>query len=208
MRSTVVLAIEDDKDFLKSILSVVDNSSKPTNICMVSNSNISEKSLQTIDVFFNSCCDKSITNTENTKEYTIKTINHKDINYTYIKLNNTGLDAKGLKTFAVKYMYSKTDIFFTLSSGSVYLSNFIETMIDKFKDNLTGVAYSDYIANGRYKYLSTIHPMVNFTIPIEEMAFSKNVVDKESFNCDSLEIIRKAFEKSIIRYIPEALFVT
>ena len=207
MKSTVILPIEDSKDFLKSVLSVVDNTVKPTNICMISNGAISESSADIINVFFNSCCSQSQVIYEQFKDYSIKKISHNNVNYIYIKTVDT-LDVKALQVFAIQKMYSQTDIYMTLSSGSAYMSNFIEKTLKKFEDKLTGIVYSDYITNGQYQYLSTIHQLVNYFIPIKEISFSKEVINKESFIVEPMDLIRNAFNKALVRYIPEALFVT
>ena len=207
MRSTVILPIEDNKDFLKSIMSIIENTVKPTNICIVSNCDISKNSVDIINVFFNSCCNQSSITYEQFKDYNIKIATNNNITYTYIQTVKN-LNLKDLHVFAIQKMYDKTDVYMSLSSGSIYMSNCIEKILKKFEDRLTGIVYSDYISNEQYQYLSTIHSLVNYFIPIKEMAFSKEVINKDAFVLDPMEVIRNAFDKALVRYIPEALFIT
>lgn len=207
MKSTVILPIEDSKDFLKSIMSVVENTVKPTNICLISNNMISKSSIDILNVFFNSCCNQSNISYEQFKDYSIKKVTYNGINYIYIQTSEP-LDLKSLQVFGIQKMYSQTDIYMTLSSGSLYMSNFIEKTLKKFEDRLTGIVYSDYISNEQYQYLSTIHQLVNYFIPIKEISFSKEVINKDSVAIDPMELIRNAFDKALVRYIPEALFIT
>ncbi len=206
MKSTVILPIfTNDSEAIRSIVSVLNSDKKPDSLCIVTTNKLSENRMASINAMFKSCCDGG----EYSENLLIdKTIVKKTSNdftmYNIILHNNL---EKHPNYYAVSYLNKEYDVFLTLTEGSVYKPEAIGKFLDKFKDSNVGAVYSDYIARGRYLYLSTVHMMMKNAIPIAEIGFRGGLVNIENSNMQNGDIINDLYNKSIITHIPEPLFI-
>lgn len=217
MNSTVIITISDDnQDIAKSVDSVLNNTQKPTNVCIVASKNASNKTKGIIKALFKSCCDSEPYTEDCNQNYELATKKLHSINFHYLIVND--ITAKTLLEYAVEYLLEETDIFFTLSGGNEYKINAIQVFLDSLKDESVGLSYSDYIENSKYIFLgsissSLIYPSNNnkYNFNIKEICFRKKyIADSESLiNLKStIGIINILYGRSIIKHIPEALFTT
>jgi hypothetical protein len=216
MNSTIILTInENNKDVLKSINSILNSNKKPTNLCIVASSaNIDNKTSETVKALFKSCCDSEPYQENCTKNYTLSTKKIYDINFHYLIVND--ITSKTLLEYGIEYLLEETDIFMTLSSGSEYRVDAIDTLINSLNDDEIGLSYSDYINNGKYNFLGSInYSMIyqsnnnRYNYDIREICFRKKYILNRQNPSDInsvMSIIKFLYSKSIIRHIPESLF--
>lgn len=206
MKSTVILPIfSNDSEAIRSIVSILNSTVKPSNLCIISNSKLSENRLASINAMFKSCCDGGEYSEELLIDKTVIKKRSPDFNMYNIVLNHD-ID-KHPNYYAINYLYDSTDVFLTLMEGSVYQPEMIGKMLDKMSDPNVGAVYSDYISRGRYMYLSTLHLMIKTSIPIGEIAFKKSFIEKGSTKIQNGEIINDIYSKAVVSHIPEPLFV-
>ena len=207
MKSTVILPIfSNDSEAIRSIVSVLNSSVKPSNLCIITTNKLSENRLASINAMFKSCCDGGEYSEELLIDKTVIKKTSPDFNMYNIILNHD--INKHPNYYAVNHLYENTDVFLTLAEGSVYQPDMIGKMLDKLADPNVGGVYSDYISRGKYTYLSTIHLMIKTPIPIGEIAFKKSFIQKDSASMHNGEIINDLYSKCIVSHIPEPLFVT
>jgi hypothetical protein len=198
MRSTVLLAINNEQNIIPSITSVLESNFKPSNFCIALNSGVSDNIKGIVSSFLKSCCDGSEYTEEYNKDCIIAKKSKSDCNIFSITSTNPVFDA-------YKYIKSQTDIFITMTGRSRFNVDYIENILSLF-DDVTGAVYSDFYFNGKRIYLESVHPFNGNFGNIAEIAFKKNILEEDPkfFNCP--EIISKAYSKSLIRHIPKALY--
>ena len=208
MKTSIVISAQDsNRNLVQSIVSVLENSHKANNICIVFNKIASEAQWETAKSLFKSCCGNNSFSEEDINSTKILKKENDGINLIAIKVNK--LFEHDIKNFAIDYLYDTTDIFLTLTAGLEYTGSYIEDSIKAFGDDVNiGGVYSDYIENGKYKYLSSLHMMIDHMIPIKEIAFKKSIVERNPFKSDNLTLINEIYSKSIIKHIPKALLIT
>jgi len=198
MNSTVILAINNEQNVIPSITSVLEGKTKPTNFCIAVNKAVNDNTRGVINSFLKSCCDGSTYTEEHQKDYILAKKTGTDINIFSIISDEPVF-------YSYKYIQDKTDIFFTMSGRTRYHEDYIAKVLSKF-DNITGLVYSDFISNGKRVYLESTNP-TNINIGnITEVAFSKRILDEppKFFNCPILTTT--AYQKGLVRNIPEALY--
>jgi hypothetical protein len=199
MKSTVILAVNDQENIAASILSVLESNKKPDNFCIALNESSSDKVKAVVTSFFKSCCDGSFYTEEHNKDFVLSKKNDFEINMISILSKNPIADC-------YDYIKNETDIFFTMGHKTVYKKEYIERVLDLF-DNITGAVYTDFYINGRRTYLESMHPFNSNLNNVQELAFKKEILDATPKFFHAPEIISKAYSKSIIRNIPEALYL-
>ena len=65
-----------------------------------------------------------------------------------------------------------------------------------------GAIYFDYTVNGTYRPLEAIHMHIRNEIPVRALIFEGELFEHSN---DFFSLLRKLFEKTIVRHIPEAL---
>ena len=205
MNTSVILVVSNNqKNIVQSVVSVLEGTVKPENLCIVFNNTTTDNQWETSKAFFRSCCGGGY-DEEYTNDATIITKKDYGLTLTGIKLNK--LFDQELKNYAVNYLYDNTDIFFTLSAGSEYKPNFIERSLEYLKDNMIGGCYSDYIENQKYICLSSMKIGLDHQVPVKEFGFKKALAARTPFKTDNFNLLTELYTKSVIRHIPEALFV-
>ena len=206
MKSTVILPIfTNDSEAIRSIVSIINSDKKPDNLCLVTTKKLSENRLASINAMFKSCCDGGEYSEEVLQDKTIIKKISAEFNMYNIIIHDNFI--KHPNYYAVKYLKDKSNLFLTLTEGSVYQPEAISKILDKFADPNIGAVYSDYIIRGRYLYLSTIHVMIKTAIPISEIAFRANLLDIDQSTVQNADIINDLYGKSIISHIPEPLLI-
>ena len=205
MRSTIVLQVNSNIDPTPSIVSLLENTTKTNVFCVIARDNIDSRTSETVKVFLKNCCDNGNYTEEFNTNYTVATKIKDGLKLVYIVLKNyTGPD---INKFAFDYFKEETDIYITANSSNVYQNKFIEKHVNKFDNPFVGAVYSDYIRNGKYIYLSSIHPLINHQIEIGDLSFNSNLL-KHLKTGDTGDIINTAYSQSLVRHIPEAIFLT
>jgi len=204
--TTVILPIfTNDSEAIRSIVSVLNSETKPDNLCLVTTSQLSENRMASINAMFKSCCDGGEYSEDIAIDKTvIKKVSSTFTMYNLILHNQL---TKHPNYYAVNYLKNKSDIFLTLTEGSVYKPEGIGKFLNKLKDPYVGAVYSDYIMRGKQLYLPTIHPMIKTSIPIGEIAFRVGVIDTEQSSMQNGDIVNDSYSKSIVSHIPESLFI-
>lgn len=205
MRSTVILTVPNSsKNIAQSIASILENTRKPDNICVVFSNVTTDNQWESCKPFFRTCCDQSFTE-EITESATILSRNLDGINFVGIRLNK--LFDHELKNYAIAHLMDKTDIFLTLTAGSEFSMNYIVNILDGFNKDPIGVVYSDYIENQNYRYLQSLSSTIYEPIAIKEFAFRSSVAGTAPFKGDNFTLVSQLFGKSIVKHIPKALYV-
>jgi hypothetical protein len=155
--------------------------------------------------FLKSCCDNGDYKEDVNKDYTIYTKIKENFKIVYIVLKNYA-NAE-ISKFAFEYLQNETDVYITANSNNLYQDRFIEKHINKHNSPFVGAVYSDYIRNGKYVYLSSIHPLIGHQIEIGDVSFN-NGITKDLKIGNVAEIINIAYSRSLVRHIPEAIFLT
>jgi hypothetical protein len=206
MNSTVILTdINNEKNIIKSIIGMIENDVKPTNLCIIFNNIVEETQWELVKTFFKSCCGAKYT--EELKDDAI-ILNREDhgINFYGIKLNK--LFEHELKNYAINYLYNQSDIFIVSKAGSICSNDFISKYIKAFDNKNYGAVYSDYIENNNYRSLMSINPMLNHQIPVKEFGFRKDMIQENPFKSDNYNLLLDLYKKSVVKHIPEALSLT
>lgn len=206
MKTTVVLPVLSDiGDIVDSITSVLNNDVYPSNLCIVTHESIDGNKIAAIDAFFKSCCGE-----QSSQEVATK-----------YKMNKTVLSDISLYKITIKEkfgqhpvcylpdeIYNNTDIFLTITEGIKYKTNFIEQHVKALSDPAIGAAYSDYILNDNYTFLSSLHIMMREKIEAIDISFKKSFIDKTDAPFFNKDLLYKIYGMSIVAHIPEALFTT
>lgn len=200
MNSTVILVVDNDKSAIASITSVLESKIKPTNLCIAINDLANDNTKAVVNSFLKSCCDGSRYVEEIQKDYIMSKKLGSDINV-------FSVISKEPIFYGYKNILDKTDIFITMSGTTRFTENYIEKILSKF-DDVTGLVYTDYLNSNKRIYLESLNPF-SFSATVEnikEVAFSKRVLNEipKSFNIKP--IIGSAYQKSLVKHIPEALY--
>lgn len=193
MRSTVILAINNEENIIPSILSVIESEKKPNNFCIAMNLNVSDNIKGVVNAFLKSCCDGSEYREEYNKDSIVAKKIQPDFIITSIISGNPIKDS-------YKSLKGETDVFFTMRGNTRYDKSYIDKIMSSF-DNMTGLVYSDFVFNGKRIYLESLN-LNN----IPEIAFRKEILSDDPAVFDCADIIRAAYSKSIVRHIPQALY--
>lgn len=206
MRSTIVLYLDNNTENpVSSIVSLLENTVKPNIFCIITTDQVSDKTNEIMKSFLKSCCDNGDYKEEFNQDYTIYTKIKDSFKIVYIVLKNyTGPD---INKFAFEYLESDTDVYITANSNNLYQDKFIQKHIEKHDNGFVGAVYSDYIRNGKYLYLSSIHPLIAHQIEIGDLSFNSTLV-KDLKIGNVAEIINVAYSRSLVRHIAEAIFLT
>lgn len=206
MRSTIVLYLDSNTENpVSSIVSLLENTVKPNIFCIITTDQVSDKTNEIMKSFLKSCCDNGDYKEEFSQDYTISTKIKDNFKIVYIVLKNySGSD---ISKFAFEYLENDTDIYITANSNNLYQDKFIEKHIKKHDNPFVGAVYSDYIRNGKYTYLSSIHPLIGHQIEIGDVSFNSSIT-KDLKIGNIAEIINIAYSKSLVKHIPEAIFLT
>jgi hypothetical protein len=206
MRSTIVLHLDSNTENpVSSIVSLLENTVKPNIFCIITNDQITNKTNEIMKSFLKSCCDNGDYKEEVSKDYTIYTKIKDNFKIVYIVLKN--YTNSEISKFAFEYLQNETDVYITANSNNLYQDRFIEKHINKHDSPFVGAVYSDYIRNGKYVYLSSIHPLIGHQIEIGDVSFN-NGITKDLKMGNVAEIINIAYSRSLVRHIPEAIFLT
>jgi hypothetical protein len=203
IKSVILTVSNNQKNIVQSVVSVLESTIRPDNLCLVFSS-ATDSQWETSKAFFKSCCSGGY-DEEYTNDATIISKKDHGLNLIGIKLNK--LFDKELKNYGVNYLYNSTDVFFTLTAGTEYKPNFIETCMRHLEEDMVGACYSDYIENNKYSYLSSMKIGLDHQIPVKEIAFKKAVSANTPFKTDNFNVLAEFYARSVIRHIPEALFV-
>jgi hypothetical protein len=205
MRSTVILTVPNaQKNIAQSVASILENTKKPDNLCIVFSNITTDNQWESCKPFFRTCCDQSFSE-EITESATILTRDLDGINFVAIRLNK--LFDHELKNYAIGYLSDVTDVFLTLSAGTEFSITYISSILNTFEDSPVGAVYSDYIENQTYRYLQSLSSSLYEPVPIKEFAFRKEVAGPAPFKGDNFSLVSTLYGKSIVKHIPKALYV-
>ena len=199
MKTTVIITGGDNLS--RSLISLLENTTPPTNICMVFDNTVSENQWATARAIMGGCCGNTLPVEESTDDGTLITNSVQGINYIAYRLN-AKKNANDLKNIAVNKLKNVTDIFFTLSSGTAYATDLIEKYLLKFRDPIVKGVYSDYYNNGEF-YLQSFNAMMSAKIDVKEFAFRNCDI---TFKTDAFSFLSELYTTGVIAHIPEFLF--
>lgn len=195
------LILTEKTNLAKIIVSLEENSVKPDNYIILVNSNTSDANRNISQSLSGSCCGQTTVLRED-QGYAIFT---KD-NFIIIEKNTAS--NTDLMNYAKSILPEDIEIVFTATSGSIYSKDYIEKVMEKFNDSSIGLVYSDYITDGHPVHLQYIQPMLSSQINIKEFAVRKSLLLQNLFKSNSFDFVMDLFSVSIIRHIPEELYVT
>lgn len=204
MRTTVIITDPSNSGNLsRSLVSLLESSSKPTNVCMVFGSNVTDNQWATAKAIMSGCCGSEPPQEQILADATVVKNNKYEINFYAIKINK--LFEHELKNYAINLLKSNTDIFFTLSSGSAYDKDLIDKFLNQFKTPIINAVYSDYFEGPKEKFLQSFNSMMTGNIPVKDVAFRNNGL---LFKTDNFTLLTEVYSNGIIKHIPEFLLST
>lgn len=205
MSCAVLMSVISDSNMATTLESLLNNSIKPNYIFALLPKETSEKNLEVAKVFTKSCCETGQYSEEYSSDYLVIKKVGKD--YTFIIIHSETQNIFELQNIAIEEVEDHIDYFITAETGSVYSKEYISSNISKLSIANTGACYSDYIENKKYIYLTSLHPSLSYEVPIKDIGIS-NKNGPIRFNKSNSDLIKQLYTKSIIRHIPEALFIT
>lgn len=197
MKTAFLISLED-KNLAKTIVSLEENSIRPDKYILLLNENTSEENKNIAKSLSETCCGKEAQSYVD-KEYVISS---KD-NFTVIKVKDKSM---GLNYITLNLL-DDIDIIFTATSGTVFNSQYIEQVLSNFIDENIGLVYSDYSHNGSTVYLQYVQAMLANSINIKEVAVRKSIIKDNPFIENIFDFVMGIFSSTIIRHIPEELYV-
>lgn len=198
MKSTILLAITENQPSLKTIGGIIESNS---DVVIITNKSLDDNNKGVISAFLKSCCDGGVYTEEKSDTYEMqkKEINGRIIAHLMVSYSSY----KDMMNFAVSKFVS--DIYITASVPSLYSDNYVQKYKDALSDPSVGAVYSDYFENDKPIFLQSMNPMLQSQIRVRDIGFKRNL-SPSPFQPDNASIIKLAYQKSIIRHIPEQLF--
>lgn len=135
------------------------------------------------------CCGNPVTRQEETAKYTLKSLN----NITALKFSNKS-DLFGF----ISEIKDDSDIIVIMRSGSIFGADFSK-VVSEFHDSNIGCVYP----NGSDVYRS-ISPIQNFDYDVDCIAARSKLIPSQISALK--DIIVSAYQKSIVKHIPERLY--
>lgn len=93
-------------------------------------------------------------------------------------------------------------------SGVQFSHNYIEKISRELKD--FGLVYSDYYdRTSKIHFLPYFHTMINVNFPVSAIGINTNLIEKNDIDHSNLfNVIVKYVNKTVVKHIPEPLYIT
>lgn len=182
----------------KTVASIDNNCTKVDKVVFLTNLETLDSEKSIIDSIFRDCCGGNKLDVVAIDNFTIKTIDN------FVHVHSDTASKEQLLTFAISHV--DNDVAFTGLSSEIFNPSYIYKVLSTFKDDSIGVVYTDYFENGASRHLEYLQPMITGKIPVKEFAIRSKLLQKE-ITSDFFETVIDFFNKSIVKHLPQELYV-
>ena len=195
MKHSVIIIVNDDLKNLPETVSSLND--KDCKFFIITSNNINEQLENLLKSATSACCGNS-GGQELIKDSSIRYKN----NLYWVKNSN--------KDNAINDILSKLDGDNTTVcfSGVQFAHNYFEKISTYLKE--FGLVYSDYYdRTGRIHFLPYFHTMISMNFPVDVVNINTDLIEKGDIDSSNLfNIIVKYVNKTVVKHVPEPLYIT